>query len=106
MDTGCDAHHVIHAAIVFRVTRKPESKCVFHTLADFLGGALPGGGSGGPLPELRPLEDVTLTELLGFWTHPQAMQAMQGLIATRLQRPVLGMLSFCGVHCARVSPWA
>lgn len=105
MDTACDAHHVVHATTVFRVMRKPESKCVFHTLADFLGGALPGGGSGDPLPELRPLGDVTRTELLGFWTHLQAMQAMLGLIATCFQHPVLGMLSFRGVHCARVSPW-
>lgn len=105
MDTGCNAHHVIHAAIVFRVMRKSKSKCVFHTLGGFLGGALPLGGSGRPLLQLRPLGDIPLTELLGFWTPLQATQPLQRLVAARLQCPVLGMFSFCGVHRKCVGPW-
>lgn len=105
MDAGREAHHVIRAAAGFGVSGKNESEGVFHPLAEFLGGAFPGPGCGHPLPELGPLGDVTLAELLGFRTRRQATQATQGLVASRFQRPVLGVFSFGGVHRACVGPW-
>lgn len=105
MNAGGDADHVVEAAVVFGVARKPEPECAFDALGYFLPGAFLSGGDGDPLLELRPLGDETLTELLGLGSHVEAAETLKGLVATRLECPVTGTFPFCGVHCIRVSPW-
>lgn len=105
MNARGDAHHVVQAPVVFRVTRKPEAKRVFDALRYFFPGAFLSCGNSYPLLELRPLGDKTLTELLSLGPQVEAAETMQGLVAACFQRPVSSAFPFCGVHRLYVGPW-
>lgn len=105
MNARGNAHHVVQASVVFRVTRKPEPKCVFDALRYFFPGTFLSRGNSYPLLELRPLGDKTLTELLSLGSQVEAAETMKGLVAACFQRPVSSTFPFCGVYCLYVSPW-
>lgn len=103
VNAGGDADHVVQAPVVLGVSGEPEAKGVLDALGDLLPGALVCRGGCHPLLELGPLGDEALTELLSLGPHVEAAEALEGLVATRLEGPVASTLPFCGVHCVCVS---